>query len=372
MELLNLPLNLAFKTVNILLKEVGTYQNHFVVKINKLLKLIYILFISLFFIPIFAQKDTITFKNKDIIVGELKEMSSNILIIKTAYSDKDFNIKFDKVASLQLEHPYTIEFSNGIRLYGFIKTTAENKVIVTKNNGSLLEIDLNKIVSLRKIEEGFWNHFKGSFDFGYVLTKANNSQQLNFASSLSYLSEKWNHRAQFNQLITSQDDVEDIKRSDWSLDSKRYLKRKWFVSSNISFLSNTSQELVGRLTPSLGVGNYLVRNNKLFFLLGTGLTYNIENYSTSDDNKQSTELFMTTQFNMFNFNNISLFVSATGYPSLSETGRFRADYSFKIKYDLPYDFYIKTELQANFDNQPVTSAIKNDYVFSTGIGWELK
>jgi hypothetical protein len=327
---------------------------------------------GLFFISAFAQKDTITFKNKDIMVGELKEMNSNILILKTDYSDKDFNIEFDKVSSLNLEHRYSVALSNGLRVYGFIKTNAKNKAVITQIDKSTLEVEFKEIVSLRKLDDGFWNHFKGSFDFGYVFTKTNNSQQLNFASELNYRSEKWIHRAQYNHLTSTQDDVEDIERTDWSLDTKRYLKRKWFLTSNISFLSNTSQELEGRITPSAGAGNYLVRNNKLSFLAGTGLTYNIEKYINTVDDKNSTELFLTTQFSMFNFKNIDLFVSATGFPSLSESGRFRADYSFKIKYDLPFDFYIKTELQANFDNQAVSTAIKNDYVFSTGIGWELK
>jgi hypothetical protein len=319
-----------------------------------------------------AQKDTVTFKNKDVLVGELKEMSSNILTLKTSYSDKDFNIEFDEVTSLNLEHRYSVALASGLRVYGYIKTTSDKQVTITQEDSSRVMVKMNQIVSLRKLDDGFWKHFKGSFDFGYVLTKENNSEQLNFAGALNYFSEKWIHRAQYNQLITTQDDAEDIKRTDWSLDTKRYLKKKWFISSNFSFLSNTSQELAGRFTPTVGAGNYLVRTNKLFFLVGGGLTYNIEKYTNSDDNKESTELQLITQFNMFNFKNINLYVSAIGYPSLSEKGRFRSDYGFKIKYDLPFEFYIKTELQANFDNQPVSSAVKNDYVFSTGIGWELK
>lgn len=329
------------------------------------------LLLGLFFISAIAQKDTITFKNKDIIVGELKQMTSNIVILKTSYSDKDFNIEFDKVASLNLEHRYSVALSNGLRIYGYIKTV-DSKVIITQNNNIGIEVDFNQIVSLRKIDDGFWNHFKGSFDFGYVLTKTNNSRQFNFAGTLNYSSEKWVHRAQYNQLSTTQDDVEDIERTDWSIETKRYLRKKWYLSSNLAFLSNTSQEIEARLTPSIGAGNYLVRNNKLYLLAGSGLTYNIENYTNSDDNKQSTEMFIMTQYSMFNFKNIDLFLSATGYPSLSEKGRFRSDLNFKIKYDMPYDFYFKTEIQVNYDNQPVALAVKTDYVFSTGIGWELK
>ncbi len=336
------------------------------------MKNIFTIILGLFFMNSFAQKDTLTFKNKDVIVGELKEMESNVLVFKTSYSDKDFKIDFDKITFLNLEHRYTISFSNGIRAYGLIKSTAQNKVTITQSDGATIEASIDQIVSLRKIDEGFWHHFKGSFDFGYVLTQTNNSQQLTFAGTLNYYSENWTQRAAYNQLFSRQDNVEDIRRIDGSFESKRYLKKKWFIYTNISFLSNTSQDLEGRLTPSIGPGNYLVRNNKLFFLVGTGLTYNIEKYTENADNKTSTEAIILTQFSMFNFKNLSLYAAAAGYPSLSEKGRFRAGINTNIKFDLPFDFYFKTDLQLNYDNQPFPSNIKTDYVFSTGVGWELK
>lgn len=336
------------------------------------MKIFWIFFLASFSMTTVAQKDTITFKNKDVIVGELKQLSSNILTVKTSYSDKDFAIEFDKVATLVLENKYSVVLSSGLRIYGYVKSESDGKVVITQNNNVAVEVSLNEIVVLRKIDNGFWNHFKGSFDFGYNLTQTNNSEQFTFAGALNYYSERWIHRATYNRLFTSQDDVEDIERTDWSLDTKRYLKRKWFLNTNISFLSNTSQSLKGRFVPSVAAGNYLVRSNKLYLLVGTGLTYNIEKYEDASTDKTSTEAMVISQFNMFNFKDIDLYVSAVGYPSLSEKGRFRTDANFRFKYDLPFDFYFKTELQVNFDNQPAVNTVKTDYVFSTGFGWELK
>lgn len=336
------------------------------------MKIFWLFFFALFSVITFAQKDTITFKNKDVMVGEVKQLNNNVLTVKTSYSDKDFAVEFDKVVSLVLENKYSVVLSNGLRLYGYVKSETDYKMLIIQDNNITMEVFLNEVVVLRKIDDGFWKHFKGSFDFGYNLTQTNNSEQFTFAGTVNYYSERWIHRATYNQLFTSQDDVENIKRTDWSFDTKRYLKRKWFLNTNISFLSNTSQSLKGRFVPSFGTGNYLIRNNKLFFLAGTGLTYNIEKYEDDSLNKTSTEALLITQFNMFNFKDIDLYVSAIGYPSLSEKGRFRTDANFKFKYDLPLDFYFKTELQINFDNQPVAGAVKTDYVFSTGFGWELK
>jgi len=52
------------------------------------------------------------------------------------------------------------------------------------------------------------------------------------------------------------------------------------------------------------------------------------------------------------------------------SGRFRLDFKFDLKYELPLDFYIKTGTTINYDNQPVADAGTLDYVIQTGIGWE--
>jgi hypothetical protein len=189
---------------------------------------------------------------------------------------------------------------------------------------------------------------------------------------LNYIDEKWVNTAKYEQLNTVQDDVEDIERIDWYLDSKKQFENNWFINTKLSFLSNTSQSIKARINPSLGMGNYVIRNNKLYFVLGGGLTYNIEKYFDSSTDKNSLELIGVTQLNMFNFKDININTTVLLFPSLSEKGRFRSDIDFTFKYDLPFDFYIKASFSANYDNQPSLNTMELDYVFSTGFGWELK
>jgi hypothetical protein len=325
----------------------------------------------LFCIGLYGQKDTLYFKNKEMMVGEVKSMSNNILIAETKYSDQDFKIAFDKVAKLILVHKYTIYLADGSSFYGTLKSNKDNEVTITSGD-IVQDVLVSNIVSLNKLEKGFWKHFTGSFDFGYNLTKTNNSKQLTLALQLNYISEKWIHTIKYDQLYNVQDDVEDIERVDLELDTKKYYKDNWFFNSNFSFLSNTSQSIKGRYSPSFGMGNYLVRNNKLYFLAGGGLAYNIEKYFDSANDKNSFELLFITQFNAFNVKDIDINTSVSMFPSLSEKGRFRTDVDFSFKYDLPLDFYIKSSINVNYDNQPFQDTEELDYVFSTGFGWSLK
>lgn len=141
---------------------------------------------------------------------------------------------------------------------------------------------------------------------------------------------------------------------------------------DIAYLNSTELGIRNRINPGIGFGRALITTSKLYWLAGSGLNYNIEEYYDETLNKKSTELQLLTQFEIYNFEDFSLFTKAIGYPSLSERGRFRLDYNLVLKYDLPYDIYIKADFILNYDNQPAIEGNYTDYVFSTGIGWELK
>ena len=74
---------------------------------------------------------------------------------------------------------------------------------------------------------------------------------------------------------------------------------------------------------------------------------------------------------MFDFDDISLYTNLVAYPSLTESGRLRTDFTLDLKYDLPYEFFIKLGFTHNFDSKPIESAAKVDYIFQTTFGWEL-
>ena len=73
---------------------------------------------------------------------------------------------------------------------------------------------------------------------------------------------------------------------------------------------------------------------------------------------------------MFNTGDLSLLTNIVAYPSFTESGRWRTDFKFDAKYDLPLDFYIKMGLTVNYDNQPAPGSPETDYIFHTGFGWE--
>jgi putative salt-induced outer membrane protein YdiY len=324
-------------------------------------------------VPIISigQNDTITLKNNDVIVGEVKSLSKSIMIVETSYSDEDFKIEFNKVIELQIERNCFIILTHGRRRFGKIRTEGTNNAVITLENGNEERFDLHEIIMLQTIDEKFFQRISAAIDLGYNLTKANSNSQFTISGKLNYTDEKWMFDAAINVLNSSQNDVEDISRTDASLELRRILPSRWYLLGNVSFLSNTEQALEGRISNSLGAGKLLISSTKLYLGLAGGINYNIENFTDSTPDRTSLEAFTSLTYDMFDFKDFDLNSGLKIYPSLSESKRIRLDYNLNLKYDLPLDFYIKLGFTLNYDNQPADEGNEIDYIFTSGFGWEF-
>ncbi len=319
---------------------------------------------------IYGQNDSIWMKNNDLLVGELKSLSKSVLTYETDYSDKDFQIDFDKISRFSTQNLFVVNLTDNSRHTGTIKSVGAGKLQILYGTMLIREIDIQEIVFLSEIDQKFWKRFSGAIDLGFNLAKTNNNVQLTSSGNLKYSSDTYNSTFSFNTLISDQDNVEKIERTEFGLMGRKFLKN-WYVEADLNYLSSTELDIKHRINPGLGAGRNILVTNKLYWAAGIGLNYNIEQYFDPTQDKESLEAKLSTQFEMFNFSDLSVLTKVTGYPSLSEKGRFRLDYNLTFKYDLPWDFYIKTDFTLNYDNQPPGNASSSDYVLSSGFGWEL-
>lgn len=318
-----------------------------------------------------AQNDTIRLKNNDILVGQIKSISTGILTMETPYSDKDFRIEYNKVDALIINRICIITLTNDRRVYGKIQSENPGELTIILEDGSTKRFKLAEVIDLVEVYDSFWKRFKGGIDLGYNFTKASNNAQLTIGGNLSFIGRKWRNKGDINVLNSSQDSLNDVKRTDATLEVLRILSKKWYLLGDLSYLSNTEQALKSRISPSLGAGKFIKSTNKLYLGVSIGATYNIENYEDTTFDKTSSELFLSSSFNMYDFKDFDLSTGFQFYTGVSEKGRFRLDYDITIKYDLPWNFYIKTEFTLNYDNQPAVSGTDLDYIFTSGFGVKL-
>lgn len=331
-----------------------------------------ILFLIFSVSSLFAQKDSIVFKNDEIIIGEIKELEKNVLKMETTFSDDDFTIDWGDIREIHSEKVFLIRLSKGFRFEGKFKPATNDSITIVPQKGDETVVLLKDIVFLKDVNSGFWGKAYASIDFGFNMTRSNNFRQISMRSNFGYKDSKWQLDINYNTLNSKQDNTDPIERSDGGATIKLFLPNDWYPIASLDFASNNEQQIKLRSTAKLGIGNYIINNNKVYWGFSAGANFNKEEYSGAQNiDRQSWEGFAGTELNFFNSGDLSLLTRLVVYPGLTEKGRFRADFKTDLKYDLPLDFYIKVGFTWNFDNQPATGSSENDYVLQTGIGWSL-
>lgn len=319
----------------------------------------------------FSQKDSIKLSNNDVLVGSIEKMDRSILTFSTSYDDSDFKIKWSEVVEIHSSREFIISVEDGDRFTSDIESVDGKEKTITLNVlGSEKEYLLKDIVFIEPIGSGFFTRLTVDIDLGINITKANNFRQLTSNIDATYLAYKWRARGYYKTVLSRQDGATDINRMDAELGGEYYLPHDWFLQANAIYLANDEQLLDLRSTYQFGGGYYFIRNNSMFFSANAGLAYTTENFSNDNPDRNSTEGFLALGFNKYAIGDLSVQTGAAIYPSFSQSGRYRVDFNFDMKYDLPLDFYIRLGLSYNYDNQPVEDASDSDYVFTTSFGWE--
>ncbi|ULQ54158.1 DUF481 domain-containing protein [Flavihumibacter fluvii] len=339
------------------------------------------IFVAMFMIPIItmaqSNKDTLHFKNRNSIIGEIKSLDKGIVIVETDYSDKDFNIEWEKVKSIKTGTIFLITLTNGLRFNGTIESTGDSSKLLLKGrkagNGAeeTLESKLSEIVYLKGLASDFWSRAYANVDFGLDLTKANNLIQVNGRTKFGYLADKWGLDFSFDALRSMQDSVDATMRFEGNAAYTYYLPKDWLAWASINWLSNTEQALQLRTTAKLGAGKFLIHTNKKYWKALGGLSLNNETFSNETSKRTSLEGFVGSDLNLFDIGDLNLSNSVFVYPSFTEGGRWRSDVKLDVKYDFPKDFYLRVGVTVNYDNRPAEKGKETDYVLSFSVGWEL-
>ncbi len=329
-----------------------------------------LMLLTFFSFNVFAQNDSLILKNNNIIVGDLKSMDRGVVTIETGYSKDDFRIEWNGIKKLYTTTSYIITLLDGTRLNGKLEASDSGKVIVKTVEGNPVTCKMEDVVHLQSLDKGFWDRASANIDFGFANTKSHNLTNISLRSNIGYMTENWSSSAMYNKLFSSQDEVEDISSSDGGITFNYLLPKDWYIPVSLSFLSNTEQKIDLRTLGKIGIGNYIIHTNYSYWGFTGGATYNKENYSEAAD-RESWEGFLGTELNLYDIGDLNLLTKLVAYPSFTESGRWRGDFVFDAKYDLPLDFYIRFGITVYYDNRPVEGAPETDYSLQTGFGWEL-
>ena len=326
-----------------------------------------------FFNYSFGQNDTLITKSNTIIVGEVKEMVNGIITIETSYSDKDFKIEWLEVRKMCSDRLFRVILSNGILLNGKIAMIpSSNKMVIKDEKMGEVKLSPEDIVNIKNIGTGrFLDVLNLKLDIGYSYTSVSKLSQLNSEINFDYYRNRWGFFGKYNTIQNFQEDVTPIKRSDGNMGYKFFFMYDVFASFTGDFFSNNEQNLDLRSIYDISIGKYIIHTNYIYLNTSVGLAYTFENFSGDLEDIKGFEGKFQIEYNMFDIEDISMFSNVTFYPSFTRKYRLRTNINFTLKFDLPRDFYIKMSYNLKYDTRPYDSVAPNDYVITSGIGWEL-
>ena len=317
-----------------------------------------------------AQTDTLYFKSGDVVTGEIKSLAKGVLTVKTDYSDSDFKIEWKEVMHIYSETQLYISLTGGRYYYGWIRSQSDSATSIVSREGKILPVELIDIVYIMPIKRGFKDRFSAGIDVGLSFTRSNHYRQLASNNYIEYKAEKWTSHLNYNILMSVQDQIDPISRSDANLVFNYNIFGSWLLIPSIKYLSNTEQHLQFRWNGQLGVGKFLFRTNSLSWGVKLGINSNREVFTDDTPNNQSWEGLIGSELDLFDMGNLSLYNYLLAYPSITERKRWRIDGKLRFQYDLPLDFYVKLDFSLNYDNISHEGSSKTDFVTTTGFGWE--
>jgi hypothetical protein len=315
-----------------------------------------------------APQDVVITVTGDKLIGEIIRVDKDVLTFSTGYSDVDFKIEWDKIASIESTRQFLVETFDGKRLSGSLVLDPKTKGAVQIAGTS---VPLADVSAIQPIERKFWSRFDSGLDFGYSMTRTNNATQLSLGSNLSYRDEDYYDVLFANVFRSSQDDVPDTQRWDVANDFRRFLGSRWYVNTTQDFLNSEEQGLKLRSSIGGGGGRYLLRSASQHLAVGAGVAWTNENFTDATPAKDSAEAYFSSEFMTEKLKITDFITRFTYYPSLTVDDRYRLAYRFDFDFNLPGDWYFRVGFFDNYDSKPQEAFSKNDYGWSNAFGFKF-
>lgn len=338
--------------------------------------------------PALAQKtDTITVRNGDRMVGEMKDLKRGQLEFKTDAMSTVY-VKWPRVLTVTTDKVFEIELADGRVYFGTLTAGTQDSVVI-KTDSDSVTVSTQSVVDLQRIKASFWAALDGNVDLGINFTQQNRKTDLNLSGEVHYAHQgapddadkglrlnKFSSgfaftKLDYNATFSRQDSTQDISRYTATLAHLRQLQNRWFWLVGVAGESNSQLSLDFRATLTGGVGRFIKQSNKLDLALWVGPSYSREQF-TGESPDNSIPLIFAADFEYFTWGTLDTNVSSrlSVIPILDQWGRWRINFTLNVKQEVLKNFYVNVGVNDAFDSDPTAAdANTNDFSLTTSFGW---
>ena len=321
------------------------------------------------------RTDIVVLLNGDRITGEVKQLYRGKLKFKTD-NIKTIEIQWDKVATVESRQRLQVDLESGERFFGSAEPSTESGQLKLRDgaDAKIVSVPLLSVVQIYPLDEGVrLARFDGYVTGGYNYTKANNLQEFVFTGGLNTTQEKHRWSVDASTAVTTQNGANDTQRFDITGQFRRFLAQHWFWQSTLAFESNDELGLDLRTAFGGAVGRYLAQSHYHEWAVYAGANVTDEN-EIAAPSRQNIEAVFGTDFAFFLFDTPERTLNAqlTLLPSLTESGRIRADARLVSRLEIVKDFFFELALYGIYDSKPGPQAKSNsDYGTTLSLGYSF-
>jgi hypothetical protein len=319
-----------------------------------------------------AKTDVVVLRNGDRLTGEVDQLERGKLQFKTDDMGT-LQIEWDKVRSVAAAARFDVDDLYGRRYVGSLEPGASPGEVRIVTVAAIAVVPLVEIVRLRRIGSTFWRRLDGSIDAGASFTSASELFTADVAATIGLEKPGFEIEVDGTANLTTQPDVEDTGRSALSVSYARRYPARWVALASGQVEQNRELGFDLRSSAAVGGGRYLVQQQRQRLLGGVGVSLNREQPVEGEEstNVELTAL-LTYDVVSYDFPNLDVSVSAMGFASLTDSGRWRFEVDARLKREFVKDFYATLRGYESYDSRPGSAdAAQNDYGVTFGLGWSF-
>lgn len=321
------------------------------------------------------KTDVVVLVNGDHLTGEIKGLEHNRLRVSTDHMGTIY-IEWDKIAHLESNQYLLLERSDGTRYYGQLVAGREAAQLQVRQepDSTADAVPMVSIVRAEPISGGdFIDRLDGYVSAGFDAAKANARRSFDFAGGLSSRSRTREWTLDGSANLTDDDTDATSERYDLQGTWRWFRPDRSFWQGFGGLERNTELDLNLRTLAGAGYGRYFVQTNSAEWIGGVGLAVTHENYQGGEV-FDSVEAVLTTSFSIFryDFPETDIGGSLSVLPSLTESGRYRAEADLRAKYEFVDDLYFELKVYGSYDSDPpLADAETSDYGVVTSLGYSF-
>ena len=240
---------------------------------------------------------------------------------------------------------------------------------------SFNEIEVDDIVEMYPIRKRLLKRLNGNFSTGLSYTKSSDVFEFNFSGAINYRVPKLESSLTANSYINNKaDDTLYTNEQDVKFTTIAYFGKFFLSGGAFEWQQNSELGLKNRFAVSGYYGKVLAVDNHNRLSTYTGLSANQEQSIQSSVYKSNLEVPLVVSYKRFFYSSPKQSIDANfnAFPSLSDWGRVRLEFSVATSTELFKNFNSGINFYYKYDNRPPEGAPStNDFAINFNITYKF-